>query len=352
MTDHYRHFSHFVGTFFDQHHQFADIAEALGEKSIFVTGGTGLFGQWVIALADWMHRRKLAAPRLTVLTRRDVLPDLQFLTTHLGAIDSFEFPNENFEFLIHLAAPSARDTFNGMKDRDKLHQLYAGTSHVLDFTARHVSARSLFASSGAVYGGFDSQQLTPIKEDDRTAPLPSFDGTGLGIGKRVAEFLVMDRVRAGDVDAGIARAFSFVGPGLPTDLHYAVGNFVVSAVRGENIHIKGDGMPVRSYMNMGDAIWWFFKIMMEGERGDDFNVGSSEQITIAGLAELVRTIINPEINVDVANVSNLSPGNPLNGFYVPDTTKGSHKLGLRQLTSLNAALGEYAKYIRLTGKGV
>jgi dTDP-glucose 4,6-dehydratase/UDP-glucose 4-epimerase len=350
VIDQYKYFSNFVGSFFDRHNEFRLLAEELGETSIFVTGGTGLFGQWVIALVDWMHQRKLAAPRLTVLARRDVLPELPFLTMHLGNIESFDFPNGNFDLLIHLAAPSARDTFNGMTDRDKLHQLYAGTSHVLDFTARQVSARSLFASSGAVYGGFDSQHLTPIKEDDRTAPLPSFDDTGLGLGKRVAEFLVMDRVRAGDVDAGIARAFSFVGPGLPTDLHYAVGNFVACAVRGQDIHIKGDGMPVRSYMNMGDAIWWLFKILLEGGRGDDFNVGSSDQITIAGLAELVRTLINPQIDVRIANVSNLSPGNPLNGFYVPDTKKISERLGLKQLTSLNTALRDYAEYIRMNGE--
>ena len=49
---------------------------------------------------------------------------------------------------------------------------------------------------------------------------------------------ILDRVRTGDVDAGIARAFSFVGPGLPTDLHYAVGNFIASAVQGKDISIK------------------------------------------------------------------------------------------------------------------
>lgn len=108
--------------------------------------------------------------------------------------------------------------------------------------------------------------------------MPSFGGVGLGIGKRVVEFLVMDRVRARDVDAGIARTFSFLGPGLPTDLYCAVGNFVACAVRGEDIHINGDGMPVRSCMKMGDAIWWLFEIFRDGERGDDFNVGSSEYL--------------------------------------------------------------------------
>ena len=125
MTDDYPKFSSFVSAFFDRHNEFGEIAETIGDKRIFVTGGTGLFGQWVIALAEWMHRKDLAAPQLTILSRRDALPDLPFVTTHLGTIDSFDYPGGTFDLLIHLAAPSARDTFNGMTDRDKLDQLYA-----------------------------------------------------------------------------------------------------------------------------------------------------------------------------------------------------------------------------------
>ena len=349
MTDDYARLSNFVGAVFDRHDVFRSVAEQIGDKRIFLTGGTGLFGQWVIALAEWMHRENLAAPRLTVLSRRDALPQLPFVTAHLGTIDSFEFPSGTFDLLIHLAAPSARDTFNGMTDRAKLDQLYVGTSRVLDFTARQVSGRSLFASSGAVYGGFDASHTAPIKEDDRTAPLPSFNGIGLGLGKRVAEFLVMDRVSAGDVDAGIARAFSFVGPGLPTDLHYAVGNFVARAVRGEDIRINGDGLPVRSFMHMGDAMWWFFTILLAGEAGEDFNVGSPEAVTIAELATRVREVVNPDIAVDVAGASNLSPGNPLNHYYVPDTSKGEAQLGLGILTNLDDALADYAAFLRSEG---
>ena len=346
MTDDYARFSNFVGAVFDRHNVFRGIAEQIGDKSIFLTGGTGLFGQWVIALAEWMHKENLAAPRLTVLSRRDALPQLPFVTVHLGTIDSFEFPSGTFDLLIHLAAPSARDTFNGMSDRDKLDQLYAGTSRVLDFTARQVSGRSLFASSGAVYGGFDASHTAPIKEDDRTAPLPSFNGIGLGLGKRVAEFLVMDRVRAGDVDAGIARAFSFVGPGLPTDLHYAIGNFIAQAVRGKDIQIKGDGGPVRSFMYMGDAMWWLFRILTSGEAGRDYNVGSSKAISIVDLAKRVRHLVNQDIGVEVHGLSNSTPGNPSNHYYVPDVKKANKELGLRELTSLEDGISAQATFLR------
>lgn len=344
--DGYTRLSNFVGAAFDRHPEFRTIAKLIGEKRIFVTGGTGLFGQWVIAFAEWMHRNKLSAPQLTVLSRRDALPRLPFVKTHLGTIDTFEFPPGTFDLLIHLAAPSARDTFNGMTDRDKLDQLYLGTNHVLDFTSRHVRGRSLFASSGAVYGGFLANQTAPIKEDNRTAPLPCFDGIGLGLGKRVAEFLITDRVRVGDVDAGIARAFSFVGPGLPTDLHYAIGNFVARAVRGEDIQINGDGLPVRSFMYMSDAVLWLFTILLAGEAGDDFNVGSSEAVTIAELAKRVRDVVNPKIAVNVLGASNLSPGNPLNHYYVPDISKGITKLGLTVPTNLEVSLAEYAAFLQ------
>ena len=157
MTDDYRRLSNFVGPVFDRHDVFRGVAEQIGDKRIFVTGGTGLFGQWVIALAEWMHKQKVAAPQLTVLSRR-ALPDLPFVTAHLGTIDSFEFPEWDFRSSHPSRRAFGADTFNGMTDRDKLDQLYAGTSRVLDFTARQVKGRSLFASSGAVYGGFDASQ--------------------------------------------------------------------------------------------------------------------------------------------------------------------------------------------------
>ena len=94
------------------------------------------------------------------------------------------------------------------------------------------------------------------------------------------------------------------------------------------IKINGDGLPVRSFMHMGDAMWWLFTILLAGKAGDDFNVGSPEAVTIAELATRVREVVNPDIAVDVAGASNLSPGNPLNHYYVPDTSKGEAQLGL------------------------
>ena len=69
--------------------------------------------------------------------------------------------------------------------------------------------------------------------------------------KKVAEFIARDCCLNGLVDASVARCFSFVGPGLPTDLHYAVGNFVADAITTRKITIEGNGLTQRSYMDLG-----------------------------------------------------------------------------------------------------
>jgi len=335
----------FAFRFFDQNLVFQKIAIDCGDKHYFLTGGTGLFGTWILMFFEWCHERGLSHPRVTALTRRDVLPHRKFITTLNGKTESFQFPDECFDRLIHLAAPSARDTFEGMGDRDKLQQMYLGTQNVLNFSAKKVSGRCLFTSSGAVYGGLASANHGLISEGCQLAPLSKMPGIGLGLGKRIAEFLIAEYVRDGSVDAGVARCFSFIGPGLPIDLHYALGNFVGAALNGHDITINGDGTPIRSFMDLGDAVYWLMTILEYGESGDDFNVGSTHAVSIYELAQMVRDLVNPKVNITVTRKSNLSPGNPANYFYVPDTTKARQKLGLMQSVKLEESIKIYAQFL-------
>ena len=114
-------------------------------------------------------------------------------------------------------------------------------------------------------------------------------------------------------------------------------------MQGKDIFIKGD--EVQSDHEYGRCHLVALQILLNGDKGDDFNVGSSNQITILGLAKLVRSLINPKINIQVEKISNVSPGNPPNFYYVPDTDKCVNKLKLKQLTDLNVALNNYAEYV-------
>ena len=339
-------FDRYAWSFFDQHDAMKEFASTMGDKHYFITGATGLFGTWLLCFMDWCHARSLAEPRVTNLVRRNVLPKRSYSTSLVGDLRDFTFPNSKLDRLIHLAAPSARDTFGGMTDRDKLELLYFGTRNILDFASKNIRGRCLLTSSGAIYGGFSADQQEPISETSRFAPLSSWEQIGLGIGKRVSEFLVTEYGRDGLVNPGIARCFSFIGPGLPADLHYAIGNFVFNAVSGKNIIINGDGTPIRSYMHLGDAIYWILAILEYGEPGDDFNVGSEEGISIAELAVLVRDCVNPNLEIEISGHNNVSVGNPPNHYYVPDNKKAKMKLNVKQTVLLRESIIEYGDYLR------
>ena len=332
--------------YFDKHDEFRELAKQVGINNFFITGATGVFGGWFIEYFNWVHARSLGEPMVTILSRRPHSFHFKFLHSIIGDIKDFVHPETSFEYLLHLAAPSARDTFEGMSDVAKLEQLYLGTKRVLEASEALVRKRSLIASSGAIYGGFPAQHTMPISEKNRTAPLSSEIGIGLALGKRISEFLCQDAVRETDCDLSIARLFSFVGPGLPVDIHYAIGNFLEKAVRGEDIVITGDGKPSRSYMFLGDMVYWLLTILFNGKAGADYNVGSTRNITMSDLAQTIKKIVNPDIEISVLGKSNRTPGNPINYYYVPDTTKAQKSLGLKELTSLNEALIIYSEYLQ------
>ena len=334
-------------SFFDKHPAFQKLAGDVCSHSFFVTGGSGVFGQWILTFFDWAQSRKLASPELTVLSRRQPISPKCYWNVLRGDITDFQAPDRNYDYLIHLAAPSAQDTFAGMEDREKFKQLFNGAERILAFAEKHIEKRSLIASSGAIYGGFGRDRVHPISEDERLAPLFSSDVAGFALGKRVLEMLTSDACRRGGVDASIARCFGFVGPKLPTNLHYAVGNFIANAVARKALVINGDGSPVRSFMYLGDMVSWLLTILFRGSTGSDYNVGSANPITIHDLAQLVARMGGRQSEVRTLCGSNKSVGNPSNYYYVPDTTKAREQLDLFELTSLEEALNIFFEYQRM-----
>jgi nucleoside-diphosphate-sugar epimerase len=306
--------------------------EGLRGGRLFITGGTGFFGMWLVESFLWANER-LALDAQAVVLSRDPrafcrkMPHLAAqpaLTFHQGDVCAFDFPPGRFSHVIHAATvTSAELEENPLSMFDVW---FSGTRRTLEF-ARHCGAcRFLFPSSGAVYGR-QPPELSHMGEDYPAAPDTMDPGTVLGQAKRLAEHLCVLYAKQYGLEVKVARCFAFVGPYLSRESHFAVSSFLGDGMRGGPIRIRGDGTPYRSYLYAADLAVWLWTILIRGAAGRAYNVGSEEALTIAELAAAVAAALEPHPAVQIARQS--TPDRPAER-YVPSTRRAAAELDLRQ----------------------
>src|SRR5687768_12925451 len=172
--------------------------EELRGNRLFLTGGTGFFGSWLLKSFLRANMALDLHAAVVVLTRdyetfRAKFPDLATnpaIHFHLGDVRDFDFPEGRFSHIIHAAATSAAETFNNADILSKFDTVVGGTRRVLDFAARCGANKFLYTSSGVVYGQ-QPAELTHVPEDYAGAPdtLDTATLAAWGSSKRAAEFL-------------------------------------------------------------------------------------------------------------------------------------------------------------------
>lgn len=149
--------------------------------------------------------------------------------------------------------------------------------------ARRTKARILQASTSEVYG---DPLMHPQKEGYWGHVNPIGIRSCYDEGKRCAETLFMDYKRQNGVDIRIMRIFNTYGPRMNADDGRVVSNFIVQALRGEEITIYGDGSQTRSFCYCDDNIEGMIRLM-DGEHPGPINIGNPNEFTMLELAEQI-----------------------------------------------------------------
>ena len=269
--------------------------------NLLITGGTGFFGRALIKNfeAERLTTGALPFEQITVLSRSPekfrlnypALANLAWISLHSGDILSPDtFPQQSFSHILHAAADST-DTA-ALTPLQRYQQIALGTQNILDFAVQQETQRFLLTSSGGVYGP-QPDGMAFIPETYNGMPDPLLLSSTYGIAKRQAEHLCTLYGEQFGLETVIARCFAFVGEDLPLHAHFAIGNFIRDALWHESITVGGDGMPLRSYLDQRDLAVWLLCLLLKGQPGQAYNVGSDFAISVADLALLVRDTLAP-----------------------------------------------------------
>jgi len=306
----------------------SDLWESFRGKSILLTGGTGFFGKWFLESFLYINEKLNLNATITTITRNPdaFLSDYPFYQHHSdtiiflkGDILNFDFNLINkskFNYIIH-AATSASDDLNKNNPLLMMDTITVGTRRVLDFSCSQPIESFLFISSGAVYGS-QPFNVSHIRENDSFNININNTKSAYAEGKRIAELYCSSYYELKKLPVKIARCFAFVGPFLPLDAHFAIGNIINNVLKNEDIIIKSDGTAVRSYLYASDLMIWLLKILICGDSNSPYNVGSDEFISINDLAIKIKKISNSNVSIKILG-SKLSKENV--DIYCPNISK-------------------------------
>jgi UDP-glucuronate decarboxylase len=150
--------------------------------------------------------------------------------------------------------------------------------------AKRVGARILQASTSEIYG---DPEVHPQPESYRGNVNPIGIRSCYDEGKRCAETLFFDYYRENKVDIRVIRIFNTYGPRMRVDDGRVVSNFIVQALRGDDITIYGDGSQTRSFCFVDDLIDGMMGVMEQNESVGPINLGNPKEFSIRQLAEAV-----------------------------------------------------------------
>ena len=296
----------------------------LVSTDLVLTGATGFVGKWLVGA--WLHgANEFGGDGRLLLSSRnpekifETYPEIQTNSrVSLQAVDirKLEIPSDFSGCNVIHGATAASEHLNVNAPFEMIDVIVQGTRRVVDECGRVGTRKLVFLSSGAVYG-FGKVGCLPFSELDISGPSTTDSRNAYHEAKRLAELLVtIGGERYGFQELSL-RLFTFVGPYLPLDRHFAVGMFIREALTERRVRIRSGGGSVRSYQYGADMARDIIFCTSRDMKHTTYNVGSPQPISIAQLAHSVASAAGDDISVEISGMDTAET----TSAYVPDTSR-------------------------------
>jgi len=301
-----------------------------------VTGGAGFLGSHLV---DRLIKEGLSVVVLDSL-QTGSQDNLKHLKGNKGLVfkksDVIRPFNEKCDWLFNLACPASPIHYQ----KDPLRTLRTsviGTDNAC-INALAYNAMLMQASTSEVYG---DPKISPQKEDYWGHVNPIGQRSCYDEGKRAAETLCMDYHKHKGMDLRLVRIFNTYGPRMHPSDGRVVSNFIVQALRGEDITIYGDGQQTRSFCYVDDLIEAFWQMMRQNQELGPVNLGNPTEFTMLELAELVLKLTQSKSQIVYQPLPSDDPTQRR-----PDITRAKESLGWEPKVELEEGLKQTIAYFK------
>jgi nucleoside-diphosphate-sugar epimerase len=321
---------------FNHHKNHPDNLQALKNSIVVITGGTGFMGTWLTGMLTYLNDHYNFNIEIWVIARNK--PGNKFHRKDIKIIQSdirylMEFPSQT-KWIIHCAA-TPDNRFHASNPVETMNIIAQGTYAVLRAAERCSHLQTLLnVSSGLIYGS-QPIDLLQIEETHQGSPKCDTVSSAYAEAKRYAETLCNAARSQSRIPVVTVRPFAFIGPHQSLNRPWALNNFLSDAMRSQPVRVMGDGKTVRSYLYASDMAFWLLKILTHSNSGEIYNMGSSEEINLNELAQMIAKEVSPRLDVQ----THISPAAHLKASrFIPDVSRVKKQLHLIPTISLHEAV--------------
>lgn len=263
-------------------------------KTILITGASGFLAGYVVETLMHLHLVNVNPARVICLVRNIEKAKSKF-HHHLnrpefgilkGDVCDLISIDGDIDIIIH-AASHASPIFYSTDPVGTIDANVIGTKNMLELARAKNTSSFLFISSGEIYGAFDAKHSLTQENDmgylDCTSVRACYAES-----KRLGENYCVAYAHQFGLDTKIVRPFHTYGPSIDLNDGRVFSDFVSDILNKRNIVLKSDGLSMRPFCYITDAIYAFFLVILNGEKGNAYNVGNPDQeISMLNLANLL-----------------------------------------------------------------